>query len=210
MKNQRFDPALWDTEITMNRNNSRIFPLSKGSKVQDFEFEKFWLNDSVKSLSDTFAQFCASEIKVVSFLTPGWNTYAEIHLERLKKCYSEIKSFGAELCLFVKGTDHQIHDFVADAKIPFWIGKDENFSIAKKFGVFDENHQPWHSISGISEDGPFPSIFVVNKKSEVIYANVDLTFEKPFSFLEVAVAVYSEKQQHIWHSFETNRKATNL
>jgi peroxiredoxin len=206
MKNKQFDPALWDTEIQINRFNERIFPLSKGSKIQEFEFEKFSFKNRVEKKIESFTQFCKSNIKVVSFLTPGWNLYSESHLERLNKCYSEIVSLGAELCLFVKGSSEEIESFIGERNLPFWAGSDNDFRIAKLFGVFHENHQPWHRISGITEDGPFPSIFVINRKSEVLYSSVDISFDKPFSFLEVAASVYTEKQQHVWNSFEINRK----
>ena len=58
--------------------------------------------------------------------------------------------------------------------------------------------------AGVLEIG---DIFVINKKSEIGFSYVDQTFERPFSFLEVAVAVYAENQKQNWQHFEFSKKS---
>ncbi len=192
--------AFWDTEIEISKSNVRIFPLSKGSKISNFRFEKFWRSENrVLTKEENFHEFCNSAVKVVSFLSDECNNYNQNYLERLILCNNEINVLGGELCLFVNSHSDLIHDFLHDSKTLFNIGNDLDFSVAKSFGVFDVDHQAWNKISGVSEMGPFPSIFVVNKNSEIVYSHIDFTFDKPFSFLEIAVSVYHERQKRFWN-----------
>ncbi len=208
MSEQVFDPAFWDTEIKIQKNNSRIFPLQKGAKVQNFEMEVI-KTSNLKSVEKRMSErYFKSGIKVLSFLPNCWNEYARTHLARLNESAQELKALGGETFLVVNAAQEQIFDFLNDQKPQFSVIKDNDFRIAGRFGVFNEHYQPWQYIPGIQEDGPFPGIFVVNKKSEVCYSYVDLTFEKPFSFLEVAVAVYSENQKQNWQYFELNKKTS--
>jgi peroxiredoxin len=211
MKQPKYSPALWDVEFPVLKTNTRIFPLSNGAKVQDFQFGKIW-NDSASGLTsmqtDNFQNYCKKGIKVISFLTPGWNIYSKSHLERLIQINDEITALGGEICLFVSAsTEVDVQHFIKEYEIPFVIGIDNDFSIAKKFGVFDKNHQPWHTVSGISEDGPFPSVFVIRKNSEVANSYVDLSFEKPFSYVGLASWVYEEAKRRFWDSYEQNISA---
>lgn len=208
MSEQVFDPAFWDTEIKIQKNNSRIFPLQKGAKVHNFEMEVIKTSD-LKSVEKRMSErYFKSGIKVLSFLPNCWNEYARTHLARLNESALEIKALGGETSLVVNATEAQIREFIIENNPTFSLIRDNEFCIGRKFGVFDEHHQPWHFIPGIQDDGPFPGIFVINKKSEVCYSYVDLTFEKPFSFLEVAVAVYAENQKQNWQYFKLNKKTS--
>ncbi|MBK6979416.1 MAG: redoxin domain-containing protein [Cytophagaceae bacterium] len=207
MREQVFDPAFWDTEIKIQKNNSRIFPLQKGAKVQNFEMEII-KSSNLKSVEKRMSeQYFKSGIKVLSFLPNCWNEYARTHLARLNESSREIKALGGETCLVVNAAQEQIFEFFDDQKPEFSVIRDNDFRIAGKFGVFSEHHQPWQFIPGIQEDGPFPGIFVINKKSEIGFSYVDQTFERPFSFLEVAVAVYAENQKQNWQHFEFSKKS---
>jgi len=192
--------AFWDTEIEISKSNVRIFPLLRGSKISDFRFEKFWRSENrVLTKEENFHEFSKSGVKVISFLSAERNNYNQYFLERLSLCNNEISALGGQLCLFVNSQSELIENFLRDSEILFTIGNDVDFSFAKSLGVFDVNHQAWNKISGVSELGPFPSIFVVNKNSEIVYSHIDVTYDKPFSFLEIAVSVYHERQKRFWN-----------
>ncbi|MCP9765447.1 redoxin domain-containing protein [Lacihabitans soyangensis] len=194
-----FDKAFWDTEIKISKPNVRIFPIPLGSKIPDFTFEKFWKSqNTILTKEGSFHKFCKSGVKVIGFLSPEWNNFNQNYIERLILCNEEISALGGQFSLFVNSESEFIETFLRNSPIKFNVCKDKEFSVARRFGVFDNNHQAWETITGISEDGPYPSIFIVNTDNEVIYSHVDIKYNSPFSFLEIAATVYNEKQKRYW------------
>ncbi|WP_337041151.1 redoxin domain-containing protein [Emticicia sp. 17c] len=193
---QKYDPALWDTEIPVRKNNAKLLPLLTGSKVPDLTFKKdmgIWQKVSYrfKYTQATIRSVIDNKPLVISFLSGGWNNYGLKHLKLLNQAYPEITALGGNLLVIVQAPYADVREMVQYFDIPFNVIADPNNEISEKFGLFSKDVPVWDRVSGIAEDVPVPATYVVNQHGHVIYHTIDEDFLHTFSATKVLGAVFA-------------------
>ncbi|MEA5403845.1 redoxin domain-containing protein [Arcicella sp. DC2W] len=132
---------------------------------------------------------------VLSFFSPSWNNYAEIHLELLQKAHKRLKNVGAEILLLTDVAPDDLDILVSKYKLTFNICHDQENAIAEELGVFSKDYPIWHRITGISKEVPLPATFIIVGNLLIIYSFVDDDFESIFSIkeMEAFIKLYRNK-----------------
>lgn len=193
---QKYDPALWDTEVSVKKNNAKLLPLATGSKVPDITFKKdmgIWQNVSYRFnyTPATIKSIIDNKPMVISFLSGGWNNYGLKHLKLLKQAYAEIVALGGNLLVIVHASYADVREMVQYFEIPFNVVADPKNEISEKFGLFSKDVPVWDKVSGISEEVPIPATYVLNQYGNVIYHTIDEDFLHTFSATKVLGAVFA-------------------
>lgn len=193
---QKYDPALWDTEVSVKKNNAKLLPLATGSKVPDITFKKdmgIWQNVSYRFnyTPATIKSIIDNKPMVISFLSGGWNNYGLKHLKLLKQAHAEIAALGGNLLVIVHASYADVREMVQYFEIPFNVVADPKNEISEKFGLFSKDVPVWDKVSGISEEVPIPATYVLNQYGNVIYHTIDEDFLHTFSATKVLGAVFA-------------------
>ncbi|MET3125828.1 peroxiredoxin [Arcicella rosea] len=132
---------------------------------------------------------------VLSFFSPSWNNYAEIHLELMQKAHKRLKNIGADILVLTDVAPDDLDTLVSKYKLTFNICHDQENAIAEKLGVFSKDYPIWHRITGISNEVPLPATFIIVGNLLIIYSFVDDDFESIFSIkeMEAFIKLYRNK-----------------
>lgn len=146
------------------------------------------------------ANFTLSELMlfrplVLSFYSPAWNDYGEIHLELLQKAHKRLKNIGAEILVLTDVFTDDLDTLIDKYKLSFNICHDENNEIAGQLGVFSKDYPIWKRITGFSKEVPLPATFIIVGNLLTIYSFVDEDFESIFSIkeMEAFIKLYRNK-----------------
>lgn len=191
-----YDPAFWDTEIQVKRNNEKLLPLRRGGKLPDMPLDKdlsLWQNIPRKFnfKSPTLYSLLGGKPLVISFLAGGWNRYGLSHLQTLKELYTEIKALNGNLLVVLNASYTDSLDMMKHFAVDFNVLVDPHNEIAARFGIFSASAPVWERVSGISEDVPLPATFVSDTSGTLIYETIDADFDKVFPATEVLGAVFA-------------------
>ncbi|UTA70006.1 redoxin domain-containing protein [Emticicia sp. 21SJ11W-3] len=192
----KYDPAFWDTDIQVKRNNSKLLPLLTGSNAPDITFKKdmgIWQQVSYRFnyTQATIKSIMDNKPLVISFLSGGWNNYGLKHLKLLSQAYPEILALGGNLLVIVHAMYQDVREMVQYFEIPFNVIADPHNEISEKFGLFSKDVPVWDKVSGISEEVPIPATYVLNQYANVIYHTIDEDFLHTFSATKVLGAVFA-------------------
>ncbi|MFN8354387.1 MAG: redoxin domain-containing protein [Spirosomataceae bacterium] len=129
----------------------------------------------------------------VSFYSPYWQDYGDIHLSLLRKMYRTLQETGHLLLLIASVPVEDLRFLVNQYELLFPVYADPTHQLAEKFGVYSIHHPVWERISGISEEVPVPATFVVNNRNVITYDAVDEDFCTLFS-MQTVINSLTEKQ----------------
>ncbi|MFC0181312.1 redoxin domain-containing protein [Pseudarcicella hirudinis] len=129
---------------------------------------------------------------VLSFYSPSWSSYGDIHLELLQKAHKRIKDIGAEILILTNVGPENLSRLTQKYKLSINICYDQNNQIARSFGIFSENYPIWKRTTGISEQVPLPATYIIMPNRLIIHDFVDEDFDNFFSIreLEAFIKVY--------------------
>ncbi|MDR6562033.1 MULTISPECIES: redoxin domain-containing protein [unclassified Arcicella] len=132
---------------------------------------------------------------VLSFFSPSWNNYGEIHLELLQKAHKRLKNIGAEILVMTDVLPEKLDALANEYKLGFNICHDRNNEIAELLGVYSKDYPIWQRITGISNEVPLPATFIIVPNLLIIYSFVDDDFESIFSIkeMEAFIKLYRNK-----------------
>ncbi len=173
-------------------------PLIKGDTIPYFSIQKdfgIWQDAFSKSNKSyiTLDEFISDKPLVISFHSSEWGEYGKLHLEVLERSYSKINALGGNLLVLSTESPNEIKNLIDKYNFSFSIVNDYENAISSKFGVFSERNPIWHRVSGIENDVPNPSTFVLSQNQTIAYDFVNETFDSIFSVRDVLTAVYTIK-----------------
>lgn len=145
--------------------------------------------------SFTLSQLMLFRPLVLSFYSPSWNGYGDIHLELLQKAHKRIKNVGGEIFVLTDVLPENLEQLAAQFKLNFNIYYDAENTIAELLGVFSKNYPIWQRVTGISKEVALPSTFIIVANRLIIYSFVDEDFESIISIkeLETFIKIYRNK-----------------
>ncbi|WP_234734205.1 redoxin domain-containing protein [Tellurirhabdus bombi] len=126
---------------------------------------------------------------VVSFFSPGWNAYADRYLNHLKNLHVRIQQAGGNLLVLTTDSVDVLADFARKQSLSFSVAQDIDQAIAERFGVYSTSEPVWDRIAGITEDVPFPALFVLTPDQRIAFSYVDKDFVGEFPAETIVQAV---------------------
>ena len=117
---------------------------------------------------------------VVAFYSAGWNGYGKDYLQQLIALQATIQDAGANLLVISPDAPDSLQTLVNQHNLPFTIMQDVDNQIAAQFGVYSTDDPVWNWIAGITEDVPYPALFVVAPNRQIQFSYVDKNFDGQF------------------------------
>ncbi|MFD1142695.1 redoxin domain-containing protein [Larkinella insperata] len=117
---------------------------------------------------------------VVAFYSAGWNGYGKKYLQKLIELQAHVQDAGANLLVVSPDSPESLQILVEQHDLPFTIVQDAENQIAGKFGVHSTDDPVWNWIAGITEDVPYPALFVVAPDRHIQFSYVDKDFDGQF------------------------------
>ncbi|MGA0556884.1 redoxin domain-containing protein [Larkinella sp. VNQ87] len=121
---------------------------------------------------------------VVAFYSAGWNSYAKNYLRQLTQLGIRIQETGGTLLVVSPDSFDALQTLVEQQDLPFTVAQDVDNQIAAKFGVYSIDDPIWNRIAGITEDVPFPALFVVASDRQIQFSYIDKDFREDFPTAE--------------------------
>ncbi|ADB40785.1 peroxiredoxin family protein [Spirosoma linguale] len=131
---------------------------------------------------------------VVSFYCPCWGRYARPYLESLVRLNQALLAVDAELVVFSNESPSILARQIGE--LDFRVAYDAESTVARRFGVYSEDHPVWERISGISEDAFTPALYVIGQDRRIAYHVLDENFDRSLDAESVVSAVYRLNQVH--------------
>jgi len=117
---------------------------------------------------------------VVAFYSAGWNGYGKNYLHKLIQLQATIQASGGNLLVVSPDSLDSLQTLVDQHDLPFTIVQDVDNQIAGKFGVHSADDPVWNWIAGITEDVPYPALFVVAPDRQIQFSYIDKDFDGQF------------------------------
>ncbi|WP_128547909.1 redoxin domain-containing protein [Larkinella soli] len=190
-----FDTVPEDTDLysvpQIFRKTVSVAPLRPGAKAPLINLPRrlavwqyiTWQTDSAGTIH--LHDLLVNGPLVVAFYSSGWNGYAEPYLQKLTRLYTRLRQAGTNLLVLSPDSVDHLQSLVEQQDLPFTIAQDADNFIADQFGVHSASDLVWNRIAGITEDVPFPGLFVVGQNREVLFSYVDKDFTEDFPRREV-------------------------
>ncbi|GAB3246179.1 hypothetical protein GCM10027347_00870 [Larkinella harenae] len=141
---------------------------------------------------------------VVAFYSAGWNRYGKNYLPKLIQLHTQIQEAGGNLLVLSPDSLDSLQTLADQHDLTFTIAQDVNNQIAEKFGVYSTDDPVWNWIAGITEDVPYPALFVVAPDRQIQFSYIDKDFTEEFP--AEALLNQVQEQQTVALGFY-NRKA---
>jgi len=173
-------------------------PVVKGDTIPYFTIPKdsgIWQDTFSKTNKNyiTLDEFISDKPLVISFHSSEWGEYGKLHLEVIERAYSKINALGGNLLVLSTEIPDQIKNLIDKYNFSFSIVNDYENIISSKFGVFSERNPLWQRVSGIENNVPSPSTFVLSQNQTIAYDFINETLDSIFSVRDVLTAVYTIK-----------------
>jgi peroxiredoxin len=185
-----FDSILEDTDLysipQVFRKLIPISPLKAGEKAPLFAVHRqrtigqysIWQSDYSKTVH--LHDWLQTGPLVIAFYSSGWNGYGKTYLQKLTRLYTRIQETGGTLLVLSPDSLDSLQTLVEQHDLPFTIAQDLDNQIAAKFGVYSTEDPVWNLIAGITEDVPYPALFVVAPNRQIQFSYVDKNFTEHF------------------------------
>lgn len=185
-----FDSILEDTDLfsvpQVFRKLTPIAPLQAGEKAPLFGVHRqrtigqysIWQPDYSTTLH--LHDWLQTGPLVIAFYSSGWNAYGKAYLQKLTRLSTRIRETGGNLLVLSPDSVDSLQTLVEQHDLPFTIAQDVNNQIAGKFGIYSTEDPVWNLIAGITEDVPFPALFVVAPNRQIQFSYIDKNFTEVF------------------------------
>ncbi|GAB3035110.1 peroxiredoxin family protein [Spirosoma pulveris] len=131
---------------------------------------------------------------VVSFYCPCWGRYARPYLDSLVRLNQVLMDADAELVVFSNESPSILARQVGE--LDFRVAYDAESTVARRFGVYSEDHPVWERISGISEDAFTPALYVIGQDRRIAYHFLDENFDRSLDAESIVSVVHRLNQLH--------------
>ncbi|RCR67868.1 redoxin domain-containing protein [Larkinella punicea] len=168
------------------RKLTPISPLKTGQKAPLFGLHRqraigqyiTWQTDYSKTVH--LHDWLQTGPLVVAFYSAGWSGYGNRYLQKLTRLYAHIQENGGTLLVLSPDSLESLQTLVEQHDLPFTIAQDVDNQIAAKFGVYSTEDPVWNLIAGITEDVPYPALFVVAPNRQIQFSYADRNFTEIF------------------------------
>ncbi|MFC5411268.1 redoxin domain-containing protein [Larkinella bovis] len=185
-----FDTVHEDTDLYSTpqvfRKRVPVSPLKPGEKAPLFGVHRqrtigqyiTWQTDYSKTVH--LHDWLQTGPLVVAFYSSGWNAYGKTYLQKLTRLYAHIREAGGNLLVISPDSTDSLQTLVDQHDLPFTIAQDAENQIAAKFGVHSADDPVWNWIAGITEDVPYPALFLVAPDRQLAFSFLDKDFTEEF------------------------------
>ncbi|MGV3559784.1 redoxin domain-containing protein [Larkinella arboricola] len=185
-----FDTVHEDTDLYSVPQKFRklvpIKPLQSGQKAPLFGVHRqrtigqyvTWQADYAKTVH--LHDWLQNGPLVVAFYSAGWNGYGKNYLQKLIELQAVIQEAGANLLVVSPDSPDSLQTLVDEHDLSLTIVQDADNQIAAKFGVYSTDDPVWNWIAGITEDVPYPALFVVAPDRQIQFSYIDKDFDAQF------------------------------
>ncbi|GAB3333340.1 peroxiredoxin-like family protein [Larkinella ripae] len=185
-----FDTVHEDTDLYSSPQVFRklvpVSPLHPGEKAPLFGIHRqriigqysIWQTDYSKTVS--LHDWLQTGPLVVAFYSSGWNGYAKTYLPKLTRLQAHIREAGGNLLVVSPDSPESLQTLAEQHDLPFTIAQDTDNQIAGKFGIHSTDDPVWNWIAGITEDVPYPALFLVAPDRHIQFSYVDKDFAEAF------------------------------
>lgn len=198
-----FDNVHEDTDLysvpQVFRKLVPIQPLQSGEKAPLFGIHRqriigqysIWQTDYSKTVH--LHDWLQTGSLVVAFYSSGWNSYAKNYLSKLTQLQADLRNTGSNLLVISPDSLESLQTLTDQHDLPLTIAQDVDNQIAGKFGVHSANDAVWNWIAGITEDVPYPALFLVSADRQIQFSYIDKDFAAEFP-AEVLLNQIDEQQ----------------
>ncbi|RRB10963.1 redoxin domain-containing protein [Larkinella knui] len=209
-----FDSILEDSDLysipQVFRKLTAISPLKASEKAPVFSLHRqrtigqyiTWQTDYSSAIQ--LHDWLQTGPLVVAFYSSGWNGYSKNYLQKLTRLHARVQATGGTLLVLSPDSLDSLQTLVEQHDLPFTIAQDVDNQIATKFGAYSTEDPVWNLIAGITEDVPFPALFVVAPNRQIQFSYADRNFTEIFPAGELLNRIDGQKTVEL--SFY-NRKA---
>ena len=193
-------PQFDTLEIILEREFSiqrfkKLSPLKAGNQIPGFSFTKgagHWAQyvKGAESNIPVFQNQLLNKPLVIAFYAEQWGDKAKAHLIKLNSIQHEVKALGGNLIVISPEQPKSLAKLVWEHELTLNFYFDTNNQIATGFGVFDAQNPTWNLFSGIDENLPLLSVYVINPSQQIVYHFINHDLESTFRSEDVLLAVY--------------------
>lgn len=179
-------------------DRTKIKPLTAGHTFPLFHLHKedFVVPFPFLSGENSYIVGCEllNQPLVLAFYAVHWNDYGKRYLDELQHLYADIQVMGGQL-LVVSADDRKELEFVmSESGYTFPLAIDHNYQIARSAGLYAESDPLWDRVSGIEENAPPPTAFVIGQSQHISYVFIDHYLDRTILVRELLTEVYNAGQ----------------
>ncbi len=194
-----FPPLYPEIRSTKPLNDrTRIKPAVAGNTLPLFQLHKDDFITPFNFLSRESNYLVGSELLnqplVLAFFSIHWNGYGEKHLQQLQDLYADIQVMGGQLLVISADGRKELEHLVKKLNLTFPLAIDKNHQIARSAGLYLESDPLWDRVSGIEENAPPPTVYVIGQSQYISYAFIDHYLQQTINSRDLLSQVYSAGQ----------------
>ena len=155
-----------------------ISPLLIGEKAPDMILK------TADGKDKNLLNLLAEKSSVVIFYRGGWCPFCNMHLAELQTVEKEIVDLGYQIIAISPDSPENLQGSVDKHKLSYTLMSDSDLKVATAFGISfltpESQKEKLMKASGGVNPGmlPVPSVFVLNKKGEILFEYINPDFKK--------------------------------
>ncbi len=163
-----------DRDLSYN-NYQSLKPAKKGSLISNINFDfsyNNWVgfNNGIVNEAFVATKQVLGRPLVLSFYSNYWNGKGVDYLKQLSSLSKQVKSNGGNLVVVsAEAFSEDLINLVFENNLTLSFYFDTNNRIADQFGVYSDNDPIWNWFSGIDNNVPLLSTFVISAEKNVIF-----------------------------------------
>ncbi len=166
--------ATIDRDLSYN-NYQSLKPAKTGAAISnisfDFSYDR-WVSFQNGLTNDDFVatKQISGKPLVLSFYSNYWNGKGIEYLKQLSSISKQVKASGGNLVVVsAEGFSDELAGMAFENNLTVTFYFDPNNAIADQFGVYSDNDPIWNWFSGIDNNVPLLSTFVVGSDKTIIF-----------------------------------------
>lgn len=186
--------ATIDRDLSYN-NYQSLKPAKTGTAILninfDFSYER-WVSFSNGLVNDAFVatKQLTGKPLVLSFYSTHWNGKGVEYLKQLSSINKQLKASGGNLVVVSAGEfNEELVNLAFENNLSVTFYFDPANAIADQFGVYSDNDPIWNWFSGIDNNVPLLSTFVVGADKTIIFDHNYRDYAETLPAAEIVNAV---------------------
>jgi len=174
-------------------NPEDINPLLKGESIPSIEVK------SLDGKSIKITDIVKKQKTVLIFYRGGWCPYCTKHLSAVAELQENIKSLGYQTVAISPDAPENLKKSIEKNKINYTLYSDSSTDLIKKMGIALQAPERYTSkLLDFSDQNnsnviPAPSVFIINKKGEILFQYTDTNYKQRISEKELLEALEENK-----------------
>jgi len=176
------------------RSRQSLKPAKTGNIAPDFIFEKDnfrWqqFHNGVGTHNMVPLRQLLNKTLVLAFYSSAWQEHGLDMLKQLDAIQNEVRANGANLLVISSESGRRLEKLAWDNSLSLNFYFDTEHNFAEKFGIYSDNDPAWNRFSGIDDNVPLLSTYVIASYGRILYDHVEWDFANTFPSDNVILSV---------------------